>query len=244
MLYLLLYILISFFPVSLDIHEKVSSINKTSSQAYSIDFMMGRTNESDTSFKALPAACVSYGTQYMQKQAADSFLVMFEQAKKEDIKLTVISAYRSYDVQKWLWDSAWNKYRSSFSDDKLLVKHILKYLSMPGTSRHHWGTEVDVCSTTLVWWQSQYGQKTYQWLNEHAGRYGFYQPYGKLGDTRKTGYQEEKWHWSFVPVAENIQQQYADSVKYSNFTGFKGAQYASDIGVIPNYVLSVEAYVL
>lgn len=245
MVYLIVYFLICCFSGDAEWMHESNNTGGARFQPRTTLFLMGRSSvESDTSFTKLPSWAISYGPQYMQKQAADSFLVMYKQAKNEGVVLTVISAYRSYDVQKQLWNAAWGRYRSRFADDRTLVENILRYLSMPGTSRHHWGTEVDVCSLSLTWWQSAQGTKTYQWLTDNARRYGFYQPYGKLGVTRSTGYHEEQWHWSFFPIATELTAQYADSVEYSMFSGFNGARYAEDIGVIQNYVLSVEAFEL
>ncbi|HPG73092.1 MAG TPA: M15 family metallopeptidase [Bacteroidales bacterium] len=238
-------ILILFLLISLNQYLngfKSCDESKPQKQVYSINFMTGKTSESDTLFRLLPAGCVQYGNQYMHKEAAEAFTAMYNDALSEGIRLTVISAYRSYDVQKWLWEGAWQKHRHLYSDDVALATHILKYLSMPGTSRHHWGTEVDICSTALAWWESPQGKRVYEWLSNNASRYGFYQPYGPLGESRKSGYQQEKWHWSYGRVATDILNQYVDSVSYANFSGFKGSKTAKSLAVIENYVLSVEKY--
>ena len=65
---------------------------------------------------------------------------------------------------------------------------------MPGsTSRHHWGTEIDIHSLKNGDFADGEGLKIYEWLTTHAEDYGFYQPY-----TAEQGYEEEeKWHWSY-----------------------------------------------
>jgi LAS superfamily LD-carboxypeptidase LdcB len=78
---------------------------------------------------------------------------------------------------------------------------ILKYSSMPGTSRHHWGTEVDLNVLANSYYTAGEGKVLYQWLRDNAGRYGFCQPYTK---GRKGGYDEEMWHWSYVPLAKQF----------------------------------------
>jgi hypothetical protein len=84
-------------------------------------------------------------------------------------------------------------------------REILQTSSAPGTSRHHWGTDVDLGShpdslTNEIWETGQYAG-AYQWLQQNAIVYGMIQPYtaGRSG-----GYQEERWHWSYYPVAQAL----------------------------------------
>ncbi|HOY38332.1 MAG: M15 family metallopeptidase [Bacteroidales bacterium] len=240
MLHLFIYLIVTSLSGNFagnyrDTCEKINPYNN-------VEFLTGKTfAPSDSLFSALPPQCSNYGSQYLLCEAADSFNAMYAAAKKDGIVLQVVSAYRSFDIQKKLWENSWAKNRRSFRDDNGLSAYILRYLSMPCTSRHHWGTEVDVCSTALSWWQTLYGQKTYRWLENNAAKYGFYQPYGPLGPVRKSGYQEEKWHWSFAPLASQFIVFYNNSVGYQHITGFSGSNTAAFHRVIENYVLSVDS---
>jgi hypothetical protein len=93
---------------------------------------------------------------------------------------------------------------------------ILKYSSLPGASRHHWGTEVDLNSTTVADWQPAAGGKPEgqlfalgQWLQTNAPKVGLVQSYtaGRSG-----GYNEEAWHYSYAPIALGLRTRYNQQV--------------------------------
>jgi len=48
---------------------------------------------------------------------------------------------------------------------------------MPGTSRHHWGTDVDLFSLDNKFFESGDGKIWYSWMVQNAAKYGFCQPY-------------------------------------------------------------------
>ena len=84
------------------------------------------------------------------------------------------------------------------------------------------------------------GKHIYDWLTQHAPQYGFCQVYSAKGaDGRATGYEEEKWHWSYMPVASWYLKQYPIDVGYDNIKGFDGSTTAKDIDVIKTYVQSI-----
>ena len=74
------------------------------------------------------------------------------------------------------------------------ARMILTYSSMPGTSRHHWGTDMDLNKDNNGYFATGEGLKVYEWLQAHAHEYGFCQPYTPKGPNRPEGYNEEKWH--------------------------------------------------
>ncbi|WP_437963476.1 D-alanyl-D-alanine carboxypeptidase family protein [Sorangium sp. So ce260] len=104
----------------------------------------------------------------------------------------------------------------------LRAHQILQATSAPGTSRHHWGTDFDMFSVEPdLWWRAHEGPlyPAYSWLTRNASRYGFVQPYSFSGsrsidsqvvalDRPDAGYMymEERWHWSFYPIAEALLQ--------------------------------------
>ena len=99
--------------------------------------------------------------------------------------------------------------------EKQLVFAILTYSALPGTSRHHWGTDIDFYSPTLLApneklqlepWEYQQGGPFYKltsWLNENSAQYGFYFPYNKY----RGGIAYEPWHLSFFPLAGEFEYQ-------------------------------------
>lgn len=144
---------------------------------------------------AIPNDYTSKNEQVHQNVLAP-LLELMNEAEKDGVHITVVSAYRSYDRQKQIWESKWG---DSDDVDVVRAEGILRYSSFPGTSRHHWGTDVDFNSVSPTYWQSEEGQEVFAWLKANASRFGFCQVYGK---GRKTGYEEEMWHWSHMPTAQ------------------------------------------
>ncbi len=177
---------------------------------------------------------------YMRKAAYDSFKKMYEVAKKENVHLVIISATRNFEYQKGIWEKKWKreKYKGWSELDK--VKDIMKYSSMPGTSRHHWGTDVDFNSVELAYFASGDGKKLYDWLVKNANTYGFYQTYTNKAAGR-TGYEEEKWHWSYMPLAKEYLMNYNTIITYEELTGFSGCKAAKDAQAFEVYVNGIDA---
>jgi LAS superfamily LD-carboxypeptidase LdcB len=174
---------------------------------------------------------------------------MYEAAKKDGITLKIISATRNFSSQKGIWEAKWTGERivegknlaKDVKDTVERAKIILHYSSMPGTSRHHWGTDIDINDLNDSYFTSGQGKKEYEWLVKNAPAYGFCQPYSPKGAERPNGYEEEKWHWSYMPVSRELARLYPQKVQYPMINGFKGCGTAASIDVIRNYVGGVSA---
>ena len=60
---------------------------------------------------------------------------------------------------------------------------------MPATSRHHWGTDMDINSVEDDYFKDGKGKKVYRWLVENASKYGFCQVYSdKKSSKRSLGF--------------------------------------------------------
>ncbi len=176
--------------------------------------------------------------QYLRKETYMAFISMANDAKKDNINLVILSATRNFDMQKAIWERKW-KDNSTIADPKARAEEILRYSSLPGTSRHHWGTDIDLNSLEESYFQSGEGLKIYSWLATHADRYGFCQPYTSK-ESGRTGYEEEKWHWSYLPLSQPLLQRYLETVTLADITGFQGCETAAALNVIENYVAGVE----
>ncbi len=172
---------------------------------------------------------------YMRKEAYNSWKKMHEAAAKDGINLIIISATRNFDYQKGIWERKWNDAKFKGKDDLQTALNILKYSSMPGTSRHHWGTDVDFNSVTPTYFTSGQGKKIYDWLVKNAATYGFAQTYTSKKDGR-TGYEEEHWHWSYMPLSSQLLKQYNEKISYADLTGFAGSKSAEAAKAIELYV--------
>lgn len=194
-----------------------------------------------------PYAGGSALNQFLRKEAYESFIAMADAAREEGLALTILSAGRDFVTQKGIWEAKWDgsrlvnggKLPETVPDPVERAKTILQYSSMPGTSRHHWGTDMDLNSFENDYFSSGEGKKVYDWLLAHAAEYGFCQPYTDKTAYGRTGYEEERWHWSFMPLAAPLLKAYQEKVTLTDIEGFKGAASAAPLSVIQNYVAGI-----
>ncbi|MEL6254695.1 MAG: M15 family metallopeptidase [Bacteroidota bacterium] len=182
---------------------------------------------------------------YLHKETMAAFKEMHAAAKKEGISLTIRSATRNFFRQKQIWEAKWTGARKvggkdlskSKPDPAERATEILLFSSMPGTSRHHWGSDMDLNAFENSYFASGKGLKEYEWLKAHAAEYGFGQPYTEKGEGKRLyGYEEEKWHWSYLPLAKKYLKAYVAQVVPADIYGFKGAEVAEKLKVIERYV--------
>jgi len=202
----------------------------------------------DPMFAKIPEKYLGGSRVWGHKDAVDAFVRMAEDAASNGYVLKAVSAFRSFSDQKEIWENKWNgktavggkKLNVSTPDPKARALKILEFSSMPATSRHHWGTDFDINNLNNSYFNTRDGKRIYDWLTQHAPQYGFCQVYSAKGaDGRPTGYEEEKWHWSYMPVASWYLKQYPIDVGYERIAGFDGATSAKDIDVIKNYVQGI-----
>ncbi|MCB1035771.1 MAG: D-alanyl-D-alanine carboxypeptidase family protein, partial [Acidobacteria bacterium] len=110
------------------------------------------------------------------------------------------------------WNSKSKKHEHCFknllTDDERQVE-ILQTSSAPGISRHHLGTDFDFDNTNPADWEAgKTGAKgfadEYGWLQRNASTYGFMQPFTVDSNFNRLGYIEERWHWSYYPIAQAV----------------------------------------
>ena len=190
---------------------------------------------------------------YLRKEAYQSFQKMHSLAKKQGIQLRILSGARNFDYQKRIWERKWNgntlvqglKLDLVYPRPRKRALVILRYSAMPGLSRHHWGTEIDLNSLENSYWKKGKGLKEYRWLIKNADRFGFCRPYNQKGqdgrDSRITGYEEERWHWSFRPLSQEMTKSFLKHIRYSDLTGFAGSGTAKKLRVIPHYAGSISS---
>lgn len=126
----------------------------------------------------------------MRKEAAQALKHLVEGAKQDGIYIAGVSAYRSYQTQKALFEAYVRK-------DGL--EKAKMYSAFPGTSEHETGLAIDVSSSTgkCAAQDCFAGTPEANWLAEHADDYGFIIRYPK-GKEAITGYQYEPWHLRYV----------------------------------------------
>ena len=149
-------------------------------------------------------------------------------ARERGFDLQIVSAFRSFERQASIWN---RKARGELAllDDagqvldgrRLTARQrlhaILRFSALPGASRHHWGTDLDICDAAAV--PADYAVQLtaaeaapdgvfgplHQWLDQQlaeGGGLGFFRPY----DRDRGGVAPEPWHLSFRPLADQCQR--------------------------------------
>jgi len=172
---------------------------------------------------------------YLRKEAYDAYISMHNNAAKEGIQLTIISATRNFNHQKSIWDRKWQREKYAGWSHAEKAKDILKYSSMPGCSRHHWGTDIDINSLEPAYFTQGAGKKIFDWLCANASKFGYYQTYTSKSDGRR-GYEEEQWHWSYMPLAKGMLEQYNQTITYNLLSGFSGSEQAATLRIFEDFV--------
>lgn len=233
---------------SLELNNNHPSKEQANTIEVDSDYLLGKFEPSKhPDFTAIQSIHTTKTGIYLRKDAYEAFVKMYDAAQKDGINLKIISATRNFNSQKTIWEAKWNGDRivegknlaRDVKDSVERARIILRYSSMPGTSRHHWGTDIDINALEDGYFTKGQGKKEYDWLVENGPKYGFCQPYSPKGEKRPNGYEEEKWHWSYLPVSSQLIRQYQEKVKYQDIKGFKGCGTAQLIDVIPNYVRGV-----
>lgn len=197
-------------------------------------YVTGQFNyRSDSNFVEI-APLYGYKDIYLRKATYRAFKKMYESALEDGIRLKIVSGTRNYEHQKRIWEGKWKRFNSDSELEKALK--ILNFSSMPMTSRHHWGTDIDLNNLNNEYFKSGEGLKVYQWLKKNANKFGFYQPYTKKSRNGRTGYNMEKWHWSYMPLADKFLSYYNKHITDKDISGFLGSNLAANIGMVEKYV--------
>lgn len=155
-------------------------------------------------------------TSKMHKEAKVAFQKMKTEAEKEGFNIEVVSAYRSFQRQKEIFERKYKKYTSQGLSPSEAIDKIIEYSTIPGTSRHHWGTDIDIIDanaprpTSVLQADNFHGNGPYcklkEWLDLHSESFGFYEVY--TNNPSRKGFKYEPWHFSYAPVSKQMLQEY------------------------------------
>ncbi|MDH6534379.1 D-alanyl-D-alanine carboxypeptidase family protein [Parabacteroides sp. 52] len=205
------------------------------------DFLMGKVKRTqDTLFVKVGEEHTERNI-YLLQPVYEAYKKMHEAAQADGVRLLITSGHRTFVEQVCEWELRWNNPRTTepFPSDVEKARFVLQYRSMPGTSRHHWGTDIDLNSFKPAYFETEEGKKMYHWLQKNAHTYGFYQPYTAFNEKRPVGYNEEKWHWSFFPIADIMLIAYLEQIHKEDIRGFKGDQTVKSLPVIKDWVCGI-----
>ena len=143
---------------------------------------------------------------------------MTQAAKNDGIEIKVVSAYRSYNRQKEIWNSKFLRFEKQGFKKFTIVNQIIKYSTIPGTSRHHWGTDIDIIDGSqkykgdLLVTKKFHGNgpfnKLRKWMESNAEKFGFLRPYNQ--DPERKGFLYEPWHYSYAEKSIPMLKAYLD----------------------------------
>ena len=127
---------------------------------------------------------------------------MFDEAKKDNINLNVISGFRTNEKQDTLFNN---------SIKKNGLDHALIYSAKPGYSEHQLGLAIDINSVE----ESFKNTNEYKWLKNNSYKYGFIERYPE-GKEKITGFGYEPWHYRYlgVDVATKI---FTENITYEEY---------------------------
>lgn len=211
-----------------------------------MDRLLGKFDPAtEGDFVRIPEEYASRAGMLIRTEVWDAFLEMHAAAAADGIDLNILSATRNFEQQKTIWERKFGGKVSKMSmiptreDEIKFAKEVLMFSSMPGTSRHHWGSDIDINSLEPTYFETTQGKKEYAWLVANAPKFGFCQPYTNKANGR-TGYEEEKWHWSYLPISVPYLDQYREKVTYEMVCCFWGSDLAEELDVINLYVMGIE----
>ncbi|MBE50854.1 MAG: D-alanyl-D-alanine carboxypeptidase [Flavobacteriales bacterium] len=207
-----------------------------------INLLTGKFEPSDhKNFTLVDPKYHTKSKMFLQKETLDAFINMRNAAQKEGINLRIVSGTRNFTDQQKIWDKKYKRFSKSISQPKDIINKIMIWSSMPGTSRHHWGTDIDINGFDEYFnGENQQAIKDYNWLNKNADKFGFCQVYSeKDGINRRFGYNEEKWHWSYMPIASKYLKDYKKYINYNHLTKFLGSEHAKEMDIFNQYVFSI-----
>ena len=200
--------------------------------------LMGMVKPSeDDAFAELPARVSSRSGLYLRDEACQAFIRMYDAAAIDGLTLTALSATRPFHHQASIWNRKWNRPQAMGMSPIERARDILQYSSMPGTSRHHWGTDVDIFSLEPSDFERGEGARILAWLREHAEQFGFVEVYTK--EEGRPGYQPEAWHWSYLPLSGPFLRAINEAYRKENlpeFEGFEGASVSDSLRIVEDYI--------
>ena len=167
----------------------------------------------------------SFEGHHLTSEAGKAYYKMKLAAFKDSINIKLVSAFRSYQRQKQIWNRKYKYYKEQGLSNNEIFDKITDYSTFPGTSRHHWGTEIDIIAINEnmpmrnVLNEKHFKKggafhKMYQWLQENANKFGFYEVY--TNESTRKGFSYEPWHYSYQPESKENLKIYLENNLYDH----------------------------
>ena len=145
----------------------------------------------------------------LRKEAHDAFLAMKEAAAADGIKIKMVSSFRSFAKQQSIFERKYERYTEEGMEPLEAIDKIIEYSTIPGTSRHHWGTDIDIIDGNVKSSGDVLVPKKFEsdgpyeafknWMDANSKAFDFYLVY--TNDPRRKGFKYEPWHYSYAPLS-------------------------------------------
>lgn len=201
------------------------------------------------SFGITPPTLITIQSKEDQKRVAldhqiiDDWHTLNEKASAHGIELYVVSAYRSFEDQKKIWNQKAQGLRELRNrrgeliskdqfqrmDPEQLLWTICHFSAPPGLSRHHWGSDLDVIDLNglrrfkekqenkdyrVELTQEEFDQGPFIELGHFLKQEAVISPFFRPYQNISKGVCPEPWHLSHGPVAQkNLQHISAQSLR-------------------------------
>ena len=175
----------------------------------------------------------------LEKETYSAFIKMKDAAEKDGIIIKLVSGFRDFYRQQMIWNNKYKKFTNEFSlDGPTAIKEIIRFSTIPGTSRHHWGTEIDIIDKNFENEKDLLISKKYEeggifnslkkWMDKNSKRFGFYIVYDD--DSNRQGFEYEPWHYTYKPVSDLYQAEFLklDLKSIISKTRIEGEEFIND----------------
>ncbi|MDX8000057.1 D-alanyl-D-alanine carboxypeptidase family protein [Xenorhabdus sp. Reich] len=176
------------------------------------------------------------GNHRLQFNATKAFLAMQKDAARAGFKLQPASSFRDFTLQQTIWNEKFRGQRPVLDNNSQpldiakmsegeLCEAILRWSALPGASRHHWGTELDIYDPFLLPqdkklqlepWEYENGgyfEPLTNWLTENMSHYDFYRPFTR----HDAGVAYEPWHISYWPISHEAERSFDEQILLSSW---------------------------
>ena len=104
------------------------------SQKIDLDILQGKTSKHLVGDSIL-----------LERETFKAFKKLKNAALNDGLKIKIVSGHRDFERQTLIWNSKFIKFTKEFKlTPEEAINEIIRFSTVPGTSRHHWGTEIDI----------------------------------------------------------------------------------------------------
>ena len=205
------------------------------SQKIDLDILQGKTSKHLVGDSIL-----------LERETFKAFKKLKNAALNDGLKIKIVSGHRDFERQTLIWNSKFIKFTKEFklTPEEAIIE-IIRFSTVPGTSRHHWGTEIDIIDEEFKNEKNPLISEKYEsggifnklkcWMDLNSEKFGFYLTY--TNNKLRKGFEYEPWHYSYLPVSKKYLSKFLeiDIVEVISKVDIEGKELFSD-DFIANYI--------